>query len=276
MPAGRTPPRQNPSALPRPSRSLTTPFWPGPGKAGAALRGHRQWQDPGVPAAHRPDPVRGAQGHRHGAGDQPDPPGHRTVPLPLWKPHGCIAQLAHHGAAHRRVAANPGRGSGYRHRYTQRRVCTGGESGPHRHRRGAGAHLSVRIRSAFPYCRGGTGALPLPRAPGCCSVQRRRRWKATTPPKPDGTPWHSSPSRYSGQLPDVTIVDTTCTERVGELFSEPLCAELLKNLEMGQQSILLLNRRGYHTRDEMLLLRRGGHLSQLLGGDDLSPCRTDG
>ena len=53
--------------------------------------------------------------------------------------------------------------------------------------------------------------------------------------------------RYSGQLPDVTIVDTTCTERVGELFSEPLCAELLKNLEMGQQSILLLNRRGYHT-----------------------------
>ena len=53
--------------------------------------------------------------------------------------------------------------------------------------------------------------------------------------------------RYSGQLPDVTIVDTTCTERVGELFSEPLCAELLKTLEMGQQSILLLNRRGYHT-----------------------------
>ena len=53
--------------------------------------------------------------------------------------------------------------------------------------------------------------------------------------------------RYSGQLPDVTIVDTTRTERVGEIFSEPLCAELLKNLEMGQQSILLLNRRGYHT-----------------------------
>ena len=29
--------------------------------------------------------------------------------------------------------------------------------------------------------------------------------------------------------------------------ANPLCAELLKNLEMGQQSILLLNRRGYHT-----------------------------
>ena len=53
--------------------------------------------------------------------------------------------------------------------------------------------------------------------------------------------------RYAGHLPAVTIVDTTRTERVGELFSEPLCAELLKNLEMGEQSILLLNRRGYHT-----------------------------
>ncbi|MEI3578893.1 MAG: hypothetical protein V8Q30_02205 [Acutalibacteraceae bacterium] len=53
--------------------------------------------------------------------------------------------------------------------------------------------------------------------------------------------------RYSGQLPDVTIVDTTRTERVGRSSQEPLCAELLKNLEMGEQSILLLNRRGYHT-----------------------------
>lgn len=67
------------------------------------------------------------------------------------------------------------------------------------------------------------------------------------PPAPGAIPWPGLTERYSGQLPDVTIVDTTRTERVGEIFSEPLCAELLKNLEMGQQSILLLNRRGYHT-----------------------------
>lgn len=52
-------------------------------------------------AAHRPDPCRRAAGHCHGAGNQPDPPGHRAVPLPVWQPHGGAAQLPHHGAAHR-------------------------------------------------------------------------------------------------------------------------------------------------------------------------------
>ncbi|MBS4785324.1 MAG: primosomal protein N' [Clostridiales bacterium] len=55
--------------------------------------------------------------------------------------------------------------------------------------------------------------------------------------------------RYSGLLPEVCIVDLSAVEKVGEsgLFSEQLCSELYRNLQDGQQSILLLNRRGYHT-----------------------------
>ncbi len=55
--------------------------------------------------------------------------------------------------------------------------------------------------------------------------------------------------RYSGLLPEVYIVDMSSAEKMGEsgLFSERLCAELYQNLQGGQQSILLLNRRGYHT-----------------------------
>ena len=55
--------------------------------------------------------------------------------------------------------------------------------------------------------------------------------------------------RYGGHLPQVTIVDLGAVERVGEggLLSETLAAELYHNLQRGEQSILLLNRRGYHT-----------------------------
>lgn len=52
--------------------------------------------------------------------------------------------------------------------------------------------------------------------------------------------------RYLGnQLPKVQIVDST--QSYGFDISQELTAELLDNLKAGQQSILLLNRRGYHT-----------------------------
>lgn len=52
--------------------------------------------------------------------------------------------------------------------------------------------------------------------------------------------------RYLGnQLPKVQIVDST--QSYGFDISQELTAELMDNLKAGQQSILLLNRRGYHT-----------------------------
>ena len=52
--------------------------------------------------------------------------------------------------------------------------------------------------------------------------------------------------RYLGnQLPKVQIVDST--QSYGFDISQELTAELTDNLKAGQQSILLLNRRGYHT-----------------------------
>ncbi len=51
--------------------------------------------------------------------------------------------------------------------------------------------------------------------------------------------------RYSKcGMPKVDIVDMTGT---GRIFSEELVREVNANLERGEQSILLLNRRGYHT-----------------------------
>ncbi len=57
--------------------------------------------------------------------------------------------------------------------------------------------------------------------------------------------------RYSGAvLPEVYIVDMTEEAKNGNhsAFSMPLIQELQANLDNGEQSILLLNRRGYHTR----------------------------
>ncbi len=57
--------------------------------------------------------------------------------------------------------------------------------------------------------------------------------------------------RYSGAvLPEVYIVDMTEEAKNGNhsSLSMPLIQELQTNLEKGEQSILLLNRRGYHTR----------------------------
>ncbi len=55
--------------------------------------------------------------------------------------------------------------------------------------------------------------------------------------------YHSSP------LPEVTIVDMNLERMEGNTteFSRQLVAEVNANLERGEQSILLLNRRGYHT-----------------------------
>lgn len=58
------------------------------------------------------------------------------------------------------------------------------------------------------------------------------------------------PKRYTPDpasppaMPDVRIVDMTGS---GRIFSGELMRELKENLECGEQSLLLLNRRGYHT-----------------------------
>lgn len=56
--------------------------------------------------------------------------------------------------------------------------------------------------------------------------------------------------RYTGSaLPDVRIVDMGDEVSSGNIsnFSDTLCEEINYNLEHGEQTILLLNRRGYHT-----------------------------
>lgn len=57
------------------------------------------------------------------------------------------------------------------------------------------------------------------------------------------------PERYSkNSLPTTEIVDMNETETdESKLFSKPLIEKLKENLKGGQQSILLLNRRGFHT-----------------------------
>lgn len=58
------------------------------------------------------------------------------------------------------------------------------------------------------------------------------------------------PERYSGtELPEVKIVDMMEEGSKGNdgLFSRYLIGRLKKNLDCGEQSILLLNRRGFHT-----------------------------
>lgn len=58
------------------------------------------------------------------------------------------------------------------------------------------------------------------------------------------------PERYSEDpakkpaMPDVRIIDMTGR---GRIFSEELIREIKENLSRGEQSLLLLNRRGYHT-----------------------------
>ena len=57
-------------------------------------------------------------------------------------------------------------------------------------------------------------------------------------------------NRYSGNaLPDVHIIDMKLENAMGNKgnFSEPLLKALRQNLEKGEQSLILLNRRGYYT-----------------------------
>jgi len=56
--------------------------------------------------------------------------------------------------------------------------------------------------------------------------------------------------RYSGnKLPDVFIIDSKLEQAMGNMsnFSANLLQSLRENLEKGEQSLILLNRRGYHT-----------------------------
>lgn len=54
---------------------------------------------------------------------------------------------------------------------------------------------------------------------------------------------------HSGPLPEVSIVDMNIEREDGNSseFSRKLVAEVRENLDRGEQTILLLNRRGYHT-----------------------------
>jgi primosomal protein N' (replication factor Y) len=55
--------------------------------------------------------------------------------------------------------------------------------------------------------------------------------------------------RYGGAaLPDVTILDMASQEVPAEGLSQELCQELYDNLRQGEQSILLVNRRGHSTQ----------------------------
>lgn len=54
------------------------------------------------------------------------------------------------------------------------------------------------------------------------------------------------PTRYhGGALPDVNIVDMS--DQYGAIFSQQLIMEIQSNLNRQEQTILLMNRRGYHT-----------------------------
>ena len=50
---------------------------------------------------------------------------------------------------------------------------------------------------------------------------------------------------HGGKLPDVNIVDMS--DQYGAIFSQQLIMEIQTNLRNGEQTILLMNRRGYHT-----------------------------
>ncbi len=50
---------------------------------------------------------------------------------------------------------------------------------------------------------------------------------------------------HGGSLPDVNIVDMS--DQYGAIFSQQLVLEIQSNLKKKQQTILLMNRRGYHT-----------------------------
>lgn len=54
---------------------------------------------------------------------------------------------------------------------------------------------------------------------------------------------------HSGSLPEVSMIDMNIEREDGNAseFSRKLVAEVKRNLENGEQTILLLNRRGYHT-----------------------------
>ncbi len=56
-------------------------------------------------------------------------------------------------------------------------------------------------------------------------------------------------SRYGpARLPDVTILDMQSQEIPAEGLSQELCQEIHHNLQAGEQTILLMNRRGYSTQ----------------------------
>lgn len=79
--------------------------------------------------------------------------------------------------------------------------------------------------------------------------------------------------RYNNALlPDVYIVDMRVEQQNGNhsAFSMPLIDEMRKNLENGEQSILLLNRPGISHERPLRDLRQGDRVSELCAPADLS------
>ena len=165
----------------------------------------------------------------------------------------CLHSSLTMGPAHRANGAASGPGEAEcGHRHPAAPSLPRGESRADRHRRGAGAHLLGRSsRRGFPPARW-PGCAAAGTAPGCC-------WCSATPSVESFyaaergrllRPGPAEPSGTAGHLPQVSPSSTIgAVERVGGRGAAERDAgrRLYHNLHAGEQSILLLNRRGYHT-----------------------------
>ena len=155
-----------------------------PPPLGAALRRHRQRQDAGVLKAHRAVSGAGPPRPRAGAGNKPDasddPPPQEPVRAAGGRP--ALGPQPHRASAP--MADDTGRRRRHRGGDAERRLRPAGKHRPRHHRRGAGAHLPLRVRAPVRRPRGGPAAgggerLPAPsgqRYPQHRELLRRPEW----------------------------------------------------------------------------------------------------
>jgi len=217
--------------------------------ARAAARCHRQRQDRGLPACGRRRPVAGPPGARAGARDQPHAAARDALRGPVsGTAHGQPAQWPDPGTAPAPLAAgSPGTrrpGAGHAAGGSSPR-CRGWA---HRHRRGARPVVQAAGRGAL------FGARPrgLARAPA-----RDRRaaglGHALAGNLAAGTgralPAAAADRRIGGgAMPAVRLVDMARLPRETQherVLAPPLLQAIGERIERGEQSLLLLNRRGY-------------------------------